>query len=364
MQVTFDASGDLLRADGMLLAAETPGVVRDENGVPAEWTLLKIGENPIVKNGVPGSISLSAADAAEIIDYHRKKGELIPVDSNHYLHELANRKNLDEAEVLKLLPSGVAAMGYGSLALAGDALRFRVQWTPTAYELLKEKIFKYFSPAIRGLVTPPLRITSVAMENEPAINNLDALAASANNRKENQMGKLERALMRLTGRDAIALEAEADAESVAEEVEAKASLIEQVAELLGLEKSATVDEIVAALRAETEKAKSADEKQSQLDELAAAAERRAHDDLVAKGRAEGRIADSDMEYVNSLDSKALSAHLAHCGVKVPVRRFAPSPRPADSAALSASDRIAIDALRNAGIADAEKEYLKTKKQED
>ena len=26
---------------------ESPGVIRDENGVPVEWTLLKVGDNPI-----------------------------------------------------------------------------------------------------------------------------------------------------------------------------------------------------------------------------------------------------------------------------------------------------------------------------
>jgi|GEM_PF-852327 len=172
-------SDDMLLHDGIVLAADAPGVIRDENGVPIEWPLLRIGDNPIVKNGVPGSLNLSDDDMQSILGYHSRKGELIPVDSNHYLHELATRKKLDEAEVLKLLPSGVAAMGFGSLALSGDELRFRVKWTPTAYELMKEKIFQYYSPALRGIVNPPLRLTSVAMENEPAINNLDALAASA-----------------------------------------------------------------------------------------------------------------------------------------------------------------------------------------
>ena len=278
----------------------------------------------------------------------------------------ANRKKLDEAEVIKLLPSGVAAMGYGTLALSGENLRFRVQWTPLAHELLKEKIFKYFSPALRGLAKGPLRVTSVAMENEPAINHLDALAASANRTpgtgRKVSMSKLEDALKRLLRRDAIALGGETgEDDKLALEVEEKASLIEQVKALLGLDAGAGIDEVIAALKAESEKAKSADEKQAKLDELAASAEKAEHDRLVAQGRAEGKIIDADMEYVNSLDSKALSAHLAHTGRKVPLQTLgAPAQRKPDSIALSAIDRMAIDALRNAGVENAESEYLKRK----
>ena len=159
------------------LSAETPGVVRDENGVPVEWTLLRVGDNPLCREGRDGSLRLTAWDMKSIVDYHEKKGEEIPVDSEPYLFELANQKNMDEAETLKLFPGGVAALGFGTLALSGEELRIRVKWAAAAYEMLKEKIYKYFSPVIRGLEHGPLRVTSVAMTNTPAINGLDALAA-------------------------------------------------------------------------------------------------------------------------------------------------------------------------------------------
>ena len=145
------------------LTAESPGVIRDENGVPVEWTLLHVGSNPICQEGKDGALVLSADAMQQIMEYHEKKGELIPVDSEHYLFELANQKKLDEAETLKLFPGGVAALGFGSLALAGEELRIKVKWNPAAYEMLKEKIYKYFSPVIRGLENGPLRVTSVAM---------------------------------------------------------------------------------------------------------------------------------------------------------------------------------------------------------
>ena len=351
------------------LNAESPGVIRDENGVPVEWTLLKTGSNPICREGKDGSLVLSGKAMDQIIGYHAKKGELIPVDSEHYLFELANQKKLDEGETLKFFPAGVAALGFGRLFLNGKNLRIRVKWNSKAYEMLKEKIYKYFSPVIRGFEHGPLRVTSVAMTNTPAINNLDALAASANplsgppDRKE-YMDKLEKALMRLTGRDSIALREETSKEEqdrLVREIEEKALLIELVKQLLGLEDKATLNEVIAALKAEVEKAASAADKQAQIDELAASAEKKAHADLVAKGRAERKIVDADMDYVNGLDSKALSAYLDHAAPKfpAPLERKVTERKP-DAAALSAADRIAIDSLRNAGIKDAEKEYLKRK----
>jgi len=356
------------------LSSGSPGVIRDENDVPVEWTLLRIGPNPICREGRDEVIVLTAEDMRQIIAYHEKKGELIPVDSEHYLFELANQKKLDEAETLKLFPGGVAALGFGSLMLSGEELRIKVKWNPAAYEMLKEKIYKYFSPVIRGLENGPLRVTSVAMTNTPAINNLDALAASATKLSDrsdrsdlsdgkDSMNKLEKALMRLTGRDAVALGGETSEEEkdkIACEVEEKASLIEQVKKLLGLKAGATLDEVIAALKAETEKAKSSDEKQAKIDELAASAEKKAHADLVARGRAERKIVDADMDYVDSLDSRALSAYLDHAAPKFPSPlEHKTTARKAD-VVLSAADRIAIDSLRNAGIKDAEKEYLKRK----
>ena len=67
-----------------------------------------------------------------------------------------------------------------------------------------------------------------------------------------------------------------------------------------------------------------------------------------------------MEYVNSLDSKALSAYLDHAAPKVPAPIAKPERKP-DAVALSATDRIAIDSLKNAGVKNAEEEYLKHRK---
>ena len=99
------------------LSAEGVDVKRDENGVPVEWTLLRIGDNPICQEGKDGNIRISEEDMNAIVDYFVKKGEEIPVDSEHYLYELASRNKVDEGEALKLFPGGVAALGFGRITL-------------------------------------------------------------------------------------------------------------------------------------------------------------------------------------------------------------------------------------------------------
>ena len=177
------------------------------------------------------------------------------------------------------------------------------------------------------------------------------------------MGKLEKAMCRLLGRDSIALGGEVkeeDKEKIALEVEEKASTLEQILKLLNLEAGATPEEILAALKAETEKTKSAEDKQKELEKIQAEQEEKKHAELVEKGKADRKIVESDMEYVNSLDSKALSAYLDHAAPKVPAPIAKPERKP-DAVALSATDRIAIDSLKNAGVKNAEEEYLKHRK---
>ena len=163
------------------MAENKPTVERDENGVPTSWLLVRAGPTPLRKNGEDYVLELTSKDLSGIVNYQRTSGEKIPIDSNHYLHLLAQKHGIEETDALKIIPSGVAAMGFGTLECRADGteLWIKAEWLPNAYEFLKEKIFRYFSPVFRGLKEGPVRITSVAMENEPAIKNLDALAATA-----------------------------------------------------------------------------------------------------------------------------------------------------------------------------------------
>ena len=84
-------------------------VKQDANGVPEEWTLLHAGVNRLVKNGKDYELHLSVEDLDAIAAYQAKKGEAIPIDSNHYLHILAEKHGdpyLGEKRLLHTLNVG------------------------------------------------------------------------------------------------------------------------------------------------------------------------------------------------------------------------------------------------------------------
>ena len=304
--------------DGMDLTGAECEVIRDPEGVPVEWTLLRIGKNPMTRNGIPGTLELTGQGMESILRHFRRKGESIPVDSNHFLHELATRKGMDESEVLKILPSGIAAMGFGSLSERDGKLRFRVKWNSLARELLKEKIFRYFSPAIRGLKHGPLRITSVALENEPAINRLDALTASA----ERHFSAVQADHIQP------ATEKEPDnmsQEKTTEEENRKESpdLHEQLRAILNLEEDTPDNVLLLTVKTIMEKASEGEELRKKCEEAERAilafrrqAEERKRADLIEQGEREGKITPATREWWEKLDSVQLSEHLPHAPVLI------------------------------------------------
>ena len=336
-------------------------VKRDKNGVPEEWTLLHTGVNRLVKNGTEYELRLSREDLDAIASYQMKKGEAIPIDSNHYLHLLAERHGVEESEALRLVPSGVAAMGFGTLVREEDELRIRVEWTPTAYELLKEKIFRYCSPVIRGLREGPIRITSVAMENEPALNDEDVLAAGSEDSDPDDTGlsmitlkqpsdPMERALGRLLGRavwDEIVLTGEDDEaaafERTAAAIEAKAETISAVREGLGVKDDEPDGVLPGMLKAVRERAALADSLRQELDTLACAAEQKRKDELIARGLQEGKLTNALAEHwAKEQDCAVLAAYLEHAPAAIPGRmEFGPDRTGVRSRLLSEADEAMI-----------------------
>lgn len=332
---------EIMIHDGMDMENVRQDVLRDKNGVPEEWTLLHCGENPFIKNGVRGVITLTEKDLDNIIGYFEEKGELIPVDSHHYLHHLSRTNNMEESEVLKFIPDGVAAMGFGVLERKGKDLRFRVKWNPGAYKLLMEKIFRYFSPVIRGLSGGPLRITSVALENQPAINDLDALAASAERvsvsgkkpelnkkqqEKEMSMTPVEEALSRLLQRDMLQLSAESpgNAEEIAGAIKEKAELIGEFKRSLQQKEDVPDSLLVIALKNLIEKAGGMEALLDQIKKLQEENERfRAehvrtrHQELIRQGLHEGKITPATESWWRKLDNEQLAVHLENAPVIIP-----------------------------------------------
>ena len=336
-------------------------VKQDANGVPEEWTLLHAGINRLVKNGKDYELHLSVEDLDAIAAYQAKKGEAIPIDSNHYLHILAETHGVEENEALRLIPSGVAAMGFGTLFRDGNDLRIRAEWTPAAYELLKEKIFRYCSPVIRGLKDGPVRITSVAMENEPALNCEDVLAAggeadadpedtarSAIELKRLQ-DPIERALGHLLGKtiwNEILLSGEDDAENAFERtaaaIEAKADAIAALREGLGMADGESDEAMSAALAAVKERAVQADALRQELDTMICAAEDKRKAELIKQGLQEGKLTHALEDWAKTQDCAALASYLEHAPALVPGRMtFAPDKRRTTSRSLTAADEEMI-----------------------
>jgi phage I-like protein len=336
-------------------------VKQDANGVPEEWTLLHAGVNRLVKNGKDYELHLSVEDLDAIAAYQAKKGEAIPIDSNHYLHILAEKHGVEESEALRLIPSGVAAMGFGTLFREGDELRIHAEWTPGAYELLKEKIFRYCSPVIRGLKEGPIRITSVAMENEPALNCEDVLAAGGEEDADPEdIGRnaielkrlqdpIERALGRLLGKtvwDEIVLSGENDEEDAFERtaaaIEAKADVIAAMREGLGIAEDEADETMSAALDAVKERAGQADTLRQELDTILCAAEEKRKAELIEQGLQEGKLTHALEDWAKTQDCAVLASYLEHAPAVVPGRMaFAPDKRRAPKRNLSAADEEMI-----------------------
>ena len=337
-------------------------VKQDANGVPEEWTLLHAGVNRLVKNGKDYELRLSVEDLDAIAAYQVKKGEAVPIDSNHYLHILAEKHGVEESEVLRVIPSGVAAMGFGTLFREDDELRIRAEWTPGAYELLKEKIFRYCSPVIRGLKEGPIRITSVAMENEPALNCEDVLAAGGEEedvdpedigRNTVELKRLqdpiERALGRLLGKTAwneIVLSGEDDEdgafERTAAAIEAKADVITAMREGLGIADDEPDESMSAALDAVKERAGQADALRQELDTMVCAAEEKRKAELIEQGLQEGKLTHALEDWAKTQDCAVLASYLKHAPAVVPKRMaFAPDKQRAPKRSLSAADEEMI-----------------------
>ena len=107
------------------LSSEKLNVVRDEHGVPIEWTLLKVGDNPLCQEGIDGNLHLTSENMANIVDYFTKKGELIPIDIPNRKLELEVSDEVIAERRAKFVPkppkftSGYLAK-YAALATSAD----------------------------------------------------------------------------------------------------------------------------------------------------------------------------------------------------------------------------------------------------
>lgn len=379
-------------------------VERDEAGIPIAWQIFKMGRNEVTKHsGERFSLNFTSEMFDTIIANFAEKGSVIPLDSRHFLRHLAIELKVDEMDIVKMLPDGKGTFGFGKLEKRPDGLWVvGVEYVPLARDLMAQKIFRYFSPVIHGLADGQLRVTSVAFLNEPALNNLDSIAAGAEDRdfanfaelttkidaltlaassgenshnistntqnKESSMNKTLMAIAGLVAMDSIALGADGEApegvvtklNNLKEELtdlragkEATDGFLGKVRESLALGADADLNAAQGAIVGIVEKAGNADKLKLRVDTLELGAETDKKAKLIEQGKASGKLSANMVEkWAGKQDSVALSAFLEHAPVVVPIKQVAIGADLQDpnSISLSAEDKAVA---KNLNITEAE-----------
>lgn len=401
----FDLSDSSDRSDS------SDSVERDSSGVPVAWRLFKLGANEITRNGEKFTLEFTGEMFDSIVAYFAEKGTLVPLDSEHFLYQLAEKLGVPESEVLNLIPGGRGTFGFGSLEKRPDGLWIaNVEYVPLARDLMAQKIWRWFSPVLRGLVDGRLRVTSVAFINEPALNNLDAIAAAADSgpssaeyppamdmkqlignldalaasaesykqtnttKKEQSVKQFLAALAGLLGVDAISLGADGSApegvvgkiETIKTEicdlrtVKAKfAGFLGSVRNALALAADTAEDVVEGKVLELVEKAKQAEGLKLRVDALELAAETDKFGKLIEKGKADGKLSENmlNSEWMKKQNSISLAAYLEIAQPVVPLGNISKGNlSQEDPVALSAEDKQVCRQLGQ-----SEEEFLKTKK---
>lgn len=103
----------------------------------------------------------------------------IPIDFEHSLYYAAEQAKTDEAAYAQEHPGEKHAAGWVSLQnTAEGVVAILNSMSDRAKELIKEKAVKYISPVVRNF-GGDMQISSLALTNTPAINELPPLVASA-----------------------------------------------------------------------------------------------------------------------------------------------------------------------------------------
>ena len=344
--------------DCMELGGENAAVERGADGAVTGWRLLKGGANELCKCGHRFVLDLSAEMLEGAAALQRDKGEKLPIDSRHALYWAAQKAGIEEGDALRQVPQGVAALGFGSLAMrGGDLWLTDVEWSPLAIEMMNGRMLRYFSPVLRGLDGhSPFRVTSVAMDNVPALSGLPVLAAGQEQEQQEKTmnKKLEESLGRLLGAENLALGGEQD-EAIAVKIDELAEQMAQMQKRLE-EAEKTIAELTAGKADAEKKAEAAEAK---AEELELSAENGRKTALLDGALAAGRITNAQAEALKKMDSVALGEFLAATdGQAVPGK--GPAPKKDDKDGEIALSDVEKDMAQRMGV--SEEEMLRSKKE--
>ena len=274
----------------------------NENEVPPKSFLLcPYGEQHYTKDGKEDAFRFSPESADRVIrEFHSRARDLV-IDYEH-----------------QTLTGGKApAAGWiGDLEKTEEGLVAKVNyWTDAAADLLQKREYRYFSPTFLMSGKEVTALHSVALTNHPAMHGVAALAAkdtaiinqpeNPGKTKGNNMTKTELALRKLLGDTALALSDETDGQTAARiealaeelpELRDKKNIAEEVKKLLGVPETAGKDEILAALKAELEKA----------EKLEADAEEAKKDLVLSDALAKNKITAAEKTVLAKLDLATLN----------------------------------------------------------
>lgn len=174
----------------------------DENKSVDEFCVLPYGKGSLSKNGVIYDYEFNESDVDQIIENHKRKGIDIPIDCEHHIYKEALKQGLTESEYLEKLPSEKPAAGFAKLSKREDGLWATVtSWTDRAKTLLQEGAYRHFSPVIRGIQSGNRSVTSIALTNEPALDQQDRLvltefsAGQTNNGRKGEDTPVKKSLL-------------------------------------------------------------------------------------------------------------------------------------------------------------------------
>lgn len=347
-----------------------PAVERGADGVPVAFRLLKPGRTVITQDGKRFALELSDAKLGEIMNWHTQKGAMIPLDAEHYLAKLANEKGIDEADLLATDPKLGEKAGNGLLSLerrADGSIWAKIEkLAERARELLSgsgTKLVGYFSPTLRGLAKGPLRISSVALTNDPAIDGLDTLAATDSgllqpinpNKDKTPMKNWIKRLAGLLGLDVATLSDDSGdviAERAAVALERHGAAHKQMADSLKLTDAATPELLAGKVAALATKA------EADALALADATTKLAAHDAAAKTRLldglekDGKLTPALRAKFDKLDIATLSDLAKDLPVIVPGGTVVkPGDKASDDGSLLALSDLEISAAKAVGITD-------------
>lgn len=317
------------------MGGKLDSVRKNEEGLPVEWRLFEYGPISITKDGASLSGEFKEEHADKIMEHFNGKGSKLPVDCNHMLYMFAEQHKRDEREVAAMTGENSLAMAFGNLEKRDDGLWVKdVEWLPLGAELMKEKVFRYFSPVIRGLSDGNLRVTSLSVLNNPAINGMDAIAASAESPENPEEGKTPE-----------------------EDKKPSGEALAKIKELLGLSESDPAEAVQGAIEGLLEKLKSFESMKNDVDTLKMNAEKQKKEEMIQKALDAGTLTNAMLPWAKEQSSIALSAFLKVAPKQVETQRMDDlNNSERDSLALTAAEKKVCDTM---GL--SSEEFLKTKK---